>query len=94
MTIEKPAIIVENVWKQYGVEKPAFLNKIQNGIKRISLKGNQPQNILWALQNFTTLGSESVGIVMGASNILTAMMSCIVAFFVVRQIKRQNKMMG
>ncbi len=45
--------------------------------------------ILWALQNFTTLGSESVGIVMGASNILTAMLSCIVAFFVIRDIKRQ-----
>lgn len=45
--------------------------------------------ILWALQNFTALGSESVGIVMGASNILTAMLSCIVAFFVIRGIKKQ-----
>lgn len=45
--------------------------------------------ILWALQNFTTLGSESVGIVMGASNILTAMLSCVVAFFVIRDIKKQ-----
>lgn len=44
--------------------------------------------ILWALQNFTTLGSESVGIVMGASNILTAMLSCTVAFFVIKQIKK------
>ena len=45
--------------------------------------------ILWALQNFTNLGSESVGIVMGASNILTAMMSSIVAFFVIRNIKKE-----
>jgi Na+-driven multidrug efflux pump len=45
--------------------------------------------ILWSLQHFTTLGSESVGIVMGSSNILTAMMSCTVAFFVIRDIKRK-----
>lgn len=45
--------------------------------------------ILWALQNFTTLGSESVGIVMAASNILTALMSALVAFFVIRNIKRE-----
>lgn len=44
--------------------------------------------ILWALQNFTALGSESVGIVMGASNILTCTMSCIVAFFVIKDIKK------
>lgn len=47
--------------------------------------------ILWALQNFTTLGSESVGIVMAASNILTAMLSSIIAFFVIRDIKRKMK---
>lgn len=47
--------------------------------------------ILWALQNFTTLGSESVGIVMGASNILTAMLSCIVAFFVIRNIRKEER---
>lgn len=46
--------------------------------------------ILWALQNFTTLGSESVGIVMAVSNILTAMLSCGVAFFVIRNIKKQQ----
>lgn len=45
--------------------------------------------ILWALQNFTTLGSESVGIVMGASNILTAMLSCTVAIFVIRDIRKK-----
>ena len=47
--------------------------------------------ILWALQNFTSLGSESVGIVMAASNILTAMMSCIVAAFVIHGIKRKHQ---
>lgn len=47
--------------------------------------------VLWALQNFTTLGSESVGIVMGVSNILTAMLSCTVAAFVIHDIKKQAK---
>lgn len=46
--------------------------------------------VLWALQNFTTLGSESVGIVMGVSNILTAMLSCVVAAFVIHDIKKQQ----
>lgn len=45
--------------------------------------------ILWALQNFSTLGSESVGIVMAVSNILTVIMSIIVAFFVLRNIKKE-----
>ena len=49
--------------------------------------------ILWALQNFTTLGSESVGIVMCLSNILTTILSCIVAFFVIRNIKKNYKEM-
>lgn len=44
--------------------------------------------VLWALQNFTTLGSESVGIVMGVSNILTAILSSIVAIIVIRDIKK------
>lgn len=47
--------------------------------------------ILWALQNFTTLGSESVGIVMAASNILTTMLSCIVAAFVIHGIRKSQK---
>jgi putative MATE family efflux protein len=46
--------------------------------------------ILWALQNFTTLGSESVGIVMCLSNILTCLLSCVVAGFVIHQLKRTN----
>lgn len=48
--------------------------------------------ILWALQNFTALGSESVGIVMGVSNILTALLSCVVAFFVLRKIKKEERL--
>ena len=47
--------------------------------------------ILWALQNFTTLGSESVGIVMAASNTLTAMLSFTVAMLVIRSVKKKEK---
>lgn len=47
--------------------------------------------ILWALQNFTTLGSESVGIVMAASNTLTAMLSFAVAMLVIRSVKKKEK---
>lgn len=43
--------------------------------------------VLWALQNFTQLGSESVGIVMATSNIAVAILSSIVAFFVLRHVK-------
>lgn len=46
--------------------------------------------VLWALQNFTTLGSESVGIVMGVSNVLTAVLSCVVAAFVIHDIKKNG----
>lgn len=46
--------------------------------------------ILWALQNFTTIGSESVGIVMAASNTLTAMLSFIVAMLVIRNVKKKE----
>lgn len=46
--------------------------------------------ILWALQNLTSLGSESVGIVMAASNILTAILSSLVAFFVIRRLKKSH----
>ena len=47
--------------------------------------------ILWALQNFTNLGSVSVGIVMAASNILTAALSSVVAIIVIRQIRKQQE---
>lgn len=46
--------------------------------------------VLWALQNFTSLGSESVGIVMAVSNIGVALLSSIIAFFVVRHVKMQQ----
>ncbi len=46
--------------------------------------------ILWALQNFTSIGSESVGIVMAASNTLTAMLSFTVAMFVIRNVKKKE----
>lgn len=44
--------------------------------------------VLWALQNFTSLGSESVGIVMMVSNICVAVMSSVICFFVMRNIKK------
>lgn len=50
--------------------------------------------ILWALQNFTTLGSESVGIVMAASNTLTAILSFTVAMLVIRNVKKKEKISG
>ena len=43
--------------------------------------------VLWALQNFTDLGSESVGIVMGVSNILCMLMSVVVAWIVIKYVK-------
>lgn len=45
--------------------------------------------ILWGLQTFTTLGSESVGVVMMVSNILVTIFSCIIAFVVIRKICRE-----
>jgi putative MATE family efflux protein len=44
--------------------------------------------VLWGLQHFTELGSESVGIVMMVSNIATTMMSVVTCFFVSRFMKR------
>lgn len=46
--------------------------------------------VLWALQNFTSLGSESVGIVMMVSNICVAILSSIICFFVMRHIKKEG----
>lgn len=50
--------------------------------------------ILWALQNYTKLGSESVGIVMLISNIATAILACIVCLFVVRHIKNKYDLLN
>ena len=47
--------------------------------------------VLWALQNFTNLGSESVGIVMAVSNICVAIMSAVMAAIVIRKMKREGK---
>lgn len=46
--------------------------------------------ILWALQNFTALGSESVGIVMAVSNLLTAVLSFTIAMFVLHNMKEEK----
>lgn len=42
--------------------------------------------LLWALQEFTSLGSRSVGIVMMASNVLVSLFAVIICVFVVRRI--------
>lgn len=47
--------------------------------------------VLWALQNFTALGSESVGIVMAVSNTLTAMLSFVIAMGVIHDVKSAKK---
>ena len=44
--------------------------------------------VLWGLQNFTNLGTESVGITMMVSNMLVAVMALVIALVVVR---RENR---
>ena len=46
--------------------------------------------LLWWLQSFTSMGSESVGIVMMASNTLTAVLACILAVFDIHTFCRKN----
>lgn len=46
--------------------------------------------ILWALQNLTDIGSESVGIVMAASNTLTALLSFSIAMGVIHNLKKKS----
>lgn len=46
--------------------------------------------VLWALQNFTSLGSESAGIIMLVSNTCTGLFSAAIAFFVIRRIQTQS----
>ena len=45
--------------------------------------------VLWCLQTFTSLGSTSVGIVMGVSNIGVGLLSAVIGFFTIRQICRE-----
>lgn len=45
--------------------------------------------VLWWLQNYTNLGSECAGIIMGVSNTLTMIAGLIVAYFVVKEEKRK-----
>ncbi|WP_099470001.1 MATE family efflux transporter [Konateibacter massiliensis] len=47
--------------------------------------------VLWGLQLFTSLGSESVGIVMLVSNVLVTIFSCLVAVVVIRKICREHQ---
>ncbi len=45
--------------------------------------------VLWYLQQFTTLGSESVGIVMFVSNLLTGIVSLLIALGVIYKLKKR-----
>lgn len=49
--------------------------------------------LLWILQRYTSLGSESVGIVMMASNTLTAILSCILVIFDLRVFRKEHDLM-
>ena len=46
--------------------------------------------VLWALQNFTNLGSEAVGVMMMISNICTAVTAMCMALAVLRKLKKQE----
>ena len=45
--------------------------------------------VLWFLQNFTDLGSISVGIVMGVSNILTGAAASLICIWEIRKICKE-----
>lgn len=47
--------------------------------------------VLWFLQKYTGFGSESVGIVMMVSNISVGIVAVIVAFFVIRGLKKKEE---
>lgn len=47
--------------------------------------------VLWALQNFTELGSEAVGVMMMVSNVSSTIMAFIIAMVVLRKIKKNYK---
>lgn len=47
--------------------------------------------VLWALQNFTSLGNESVGITMMVSNSLVAVMALVVIILVIRRECKKSK---
>ena len=48
--------------------------------------------VLWFLQNFTDIGSASVGIVMMVSNISVGICAAIAGFFVIRHIRKIHKL--
>jgi Na+-driven multidrug efflux pump len=48
--------------------------------------------VLWALQQFTTLGAISCGIVMLVSNTAVSVMSVVVAYFVIRKLCKDHTM--
>lgn len=46
--------------------------------------------VLWALQNYTNLGSEAVGVMMMISNICTALMAFIIGMVVLHKLKKNG----
>ena len=47
--------------------------------------------ILWGLQIFTSLGSDSVGVVMMVSNILVTVFSSVIAIIVIKKICKEHQ---
>lgn len=47
--------------------------------------------VLWALQHFTTMGEEAVGVTMMVSNVCTGLLAVIVAIPIIRRIHREMK---
>jgi Na+-driven multidrug efflux pump len=47
--------------------------------------------VLYYLQNFTQMGSRSVGIVMMVSNVATGAMSILAGYYVIKEVKKKHK---
>jgi len=65
MSDKKSAIIVENVWKQYGVETPKIFEKVKDVSYSLFLKNDIALDKLWALKDisFQVKKGETFGII-------------------------------
>lgn len=72
---------ISGIWETAGYDSTLLLNGARIFVFRVP--------VLWYLQNYTTLGGESAGIVMLVSNISVGVLAIITAIFVVRKIKRR-----
>lgn len=50
--------------------------------------------VLYYLQNFTQMGSRSVGIVMMVSNVATGVMSILAGYYVIKEVKKKHRKNG